>query len=52
MRTDALDRFGTRLEKRFTQEQIMKMMINAGLDKIIFNSNEPYWCALGFKTIV
>ena len=52
MRTDALDRFGTRLEKRFTQEQIMKMMINAGLDKIIFNSNEPYWCALGFKTLV
>ncbi|MGK0297594.1 MAG: ubiquinone/menaquinone biosynthesis C-methylase UbiE [Gammaproteobacteria bacterium] len=52
MRTDALDRFGTRLEKRFTQKQIMKMMMKAGLDKIIFNNNEPYWCALGYKTII
>lgn len=33
MRTDALDRFGTRLEQRFTKEQILKMMEDAGLGK-------------------
>src|SRR5438067_2267907 len=32
MRTDALDRFGTRLEHRFTREQIDAMMRTAGLD--------------------
>ena len=30
MRTDALDRFGTRLEQRFTKDEIKQMMHNAG----------------------
>ena len=30
MRTDALDRFGTRLEQRFTRDEIKIMMENAG----------------------
>ena len=33
MRTDALDRFGTRLEQRFTREQIRSMMHEAGLER-------------------
>lgn len=37
MRTDSLDRFGTRLEKRFTKNQIESMMLNAGLGKIKFS---------------
>lgn len=49
MRTDALDRFGTRLEQRFTKNQIEKMMLNAGLTKISFPENGPFWCALGYK---
>lgn len=49
MRTDALDRFGTRLEHRFTKDQIKTMMINAGLDGIVFSDNSPYWCAVGYK---
>jgi SAM-dependent methyltransferase len=49
MRTDALDRFGTRLEHRFSREQIYNMMDNAGLDNIIFSNDDPYWCALGYK---
>ncbi len=49
MRTDALDRFGTRLEKRFTKMEIFKMLDKAGLEKIIFSNEMPYWCALGFK---
>ena len=49
MRTDALDRFGTRLEKRFTKEQIQNMMENAGLDDVRFSLQAPFWCAVGFK---
>lgn len=49
MRTDALDRFGTRLEQRFTAIQIRRMMERAGLDRITFSDSIPYWCAVGFK---
>ncbi len=49
MRTDALDRFGTRLEHRFTRDEIKQMMQDAGLERIAFNESPPYWCALGFK---
>lgn len=49
MRTDALDRFGTRLEKRFTKAQIERMMAEAGLERIAFGDGEPFWCALGYK---
>jgi SAM-dependent methyltransferase len=43
MRTDALDRFGTRLEKRFTRQQITTMLESAGLQDIRFSDSEPYW---------
>ncbi|WP_287600200.1 class I SAM-dependent methyltransferase [Thiothrix sp.] len=49
MRTDALDRFGTRLEQRFTQKQIELMMEKAGLENIQFSSAVPYWCAVGYR---
>lgn len=49
MRTDALDRFGTRLEKRFTKDQINGMMLAAGLERIVFSDKRPYWVALGYK---
>ncbi|MEE8321476.1 MAG: class I SAM-dependent methyltransferase [Gammaproteobacteria bacterium] len=49
MRTDALDRFGTRLERRFTREDIKRMMESAGLTDIRFSDAQPYWCAVGFK---
>ncbi|KGF72372.1 2-polyprenyl-3-methyl-5-hydroxy-6-metoxy-1,4-benzoquinol methylase [Neosynechococcus sphagnicola sy1] len=49
IRTDALDRFGTRLEQRFTKAQIRSMMENSGLEKIIFDDSEPGWVALGYK---
>ena len=43
MRTDALDRFGTRLEKRFTRAQIEKMLESAGLKNIRFSDAAPHW---------
>jgi len=49
MRTDALDRFGTRLERRFTSAGIKNMMEDAGLERIQFSNSVPYWCAVGYK---
>jgi SAM-dependent methyltransferase len=50
MRTDALDRFGTQVEKRFTRQQIRSMMEAAGLERILF-SETPHWCALGYRAV-
>ncbi|MDB4916470.1 MAG: Methyltransferase type 11 [Gemmatimonadetes bacterium] len=49
MRTDALDRFGTRLEQRFSRAQIGAMMTRAGLADIRFSERAPFWCAMGRK---
>ena len=49
MRTDAYDRFCTKLEQRFTRAQIEKMLIDAGFEKIRFSDSVPYWCAVGKK---
>ena len=49
MRTDARDRFGTSLEKRFNQNQIEQIMYDAGLEKVQFSKGAPYWCAIGIK---
>ncbi|MDH5492816.1 MAG: class I SAM-dependent methyltransferase [Myxococcales bacterium] len=49
MRGDALDRFGTRLEKRFTRPQIEEMMRSAGLERIRFAEGAPFWRAVGFR---
>lgn len=45
MRADALDRFGTSLENRFTKEQITEMLKSAGFDEssICFSDGEPFW---------
>lgn len=49
MRTDALDRFGTRLEQRFTRTQIAAMLADAGLVDVRFSDTMPFWCAVGVK---
>ena len=49
MRTDALDRFGTPLEQRFTAAQVETMMEDAGLERVSFSSSVPYWCAVGYR---
>ena len=49
MRTDALDRFGTRLESRFTRTEIRNMMERSGLRDIRFSDRPPYWCAVGLR---
>lgn len=49
MRTDALDRFGTRIERRFTATEIVRMMEEAGLERITLSNSMPFWCAVGYK---
>ena len=51
MQTDALDRFGTQLEKRYSKKDIEEMLIKAGLEKIVFRDSAPFWCALGYKVV-
>ena len=48
MRTDALDRFGTRLERRFTKAEMKEMMERSGLENIKF-SETSFWTAVGYK---
>src|SRR3954469_14591843 len=47
MRTDAFDRFATRLEQRFTADEVRSMMTTAGLRDVVVSSCAPYWCAVG-----
>jgi SAM-dependent methyltransferase len=47
MQTDALDRFGTRLEQRFTAAEVRGMMEDAGLVDVAFGTEEAFWCAVG-----
>jgi SAM-dependent methyltransferase len=49
MRTDALDRFGTRLEQRFTRSQIAALYADAGLEQVRFSDGVPFWCTVGIK---
>jgi ubiquinone/menaquinone biosynthesis C-methylase UbiE len=52
MKNDALDRFGTRLEKRFNQEEIKKLLSDTGFDSnsIIFSESEPFWTFVARKS--
>jgi len=45
LQNDALDRFGTRLEKRFSKNEIVEMLSKAGFDTatIKFSEREPFW---------
>ena len=51
MRTDALDRLGTRLEHRFSRDEMESMMLKAGLEDIRFREGIPYWTACGTRRI-
>ena len=45
MRNDALDRFGTKLEKRFNKEEILQLLLDSGFDRntVKFSESEPFW---------
>jgi SAM-dependent methyltransferase len=50
MRNDALDKFGTRLEQRFTRAEVRAMMSRCGLERIEFNDHAPFWCGVGYRS--
>lgn len=49
IRNDSLDRFGTKLEHRFSKSKIKRMMESCGLTNINFSVNAPFWHATGIK---
>ena len=49
MRNDSLDRFGTRLERRFTRAQVAGLMTDAGLDAVRVAESLPFWHAIGSR---
>jgi hypothetical protein len=50
MKNDALDRFGTKIEQRFSKLEISEMLFKAGLINIEFSPNPPYWVVKGYKS--
>lgn len=48
MRNDSLDRFGTRIEWRFSRSAMATLMREAGLSHITFSERLPYWRAIGW----
>ena len=50
MRTDALDRFGTSLEKRYSRSEVEQLMRRAGLGPVFVSDDDPFWCACGRKS--
>ena len=49
MRNDALDRFGTPLEQRFSRKDIEEMLVQAGMIKVLFSDHEPFWHVISTK---
>ena len=49
LRTDALDRFGTKLERRYTKPEITSMLKSAGFRNIVFSEEAPFWCVSAVK---
>ncbi|MEO5967903.1 MAG: hypothetical protein ABIP68_09345, partial [Ferruginibacter sp.] len=49
IRNDSLDKFGTKLEQRFSKQQVIDMMVNSGLSEIVVSPISPYYHAVGKK---
>ncbi len=49
IRNDALDKFGTTLEQRFSKEEVIMLMQNSGLNNITVSPYSPYYHAVGKK---
>ncbi len=51
MRNDALDRFGTPVEKRHTRDEVLAMLTTAGFTDVRFSSHAPYWHLIANRPI-
>ncbi len=52
MRNDSLDRFGTRLEKRYSRDEVLDLLEGAGLENVQFADGPPWWVAAGWREMV
>jgi len=50
MRNDALDRFGTRLEKRYSRAEVVELLEGSGLTDLVFSDGPPWWVAVGRRS--
>lgn len=51
LRTDARDRFGTRLEQRFSRADVAQMLTDAGLVDVSVPETFPFWIGLGRRPL-
>ena len=49
IRNDSLDRFGTSLEQRFSEKEVIALMEKSGLADIVVSPSSPYYHAIGRK---
>jgi SAM-dependent methyltransferase len=49
MLNDSLDRFGTRLEIRYSRAQVLELLRAAGLRDVLVSDRPPYWHGLGVR---
>ena len=49
MRNDSVDRFGTRLERRYSRSEMADLMRRAGLVDIVISDSPPFWHGIGTK---
>lgn len=49
MHNDALDRFGTRIERRYRRREVEELLGSAGLDDIRISRGAPFWHAVGTR---
>ena len=49
IRNDALDKYGTTLEQRFSRDEVITLMRNSGLGDIVVSPSSPYYHAIGKK---
>jgi len=52
MRNDSVDRFGTRLERRYSQAEMVELMHGAGLVDVRISDSPPFWHGIGRKPVV
>ncbi|HUE86555.1 MAG TPA: class I SAM-dependent methyltransferase [Vicinamibacterales bacterium] len=51
MLNDSVDRFGTRLERRYTRAQMTRLMEGAGLVDVVLSGSPPFWHGMGTKPL-
>jgi SAM-dependent methyltransferase len=49
VRNDSLDKFGTKLEYRYSKLEITKMLTDSGICGLIFSEKKPYYHVVGQK---